>query len=348
VSRPIRVLVVDDSALMRGVLARLLPADGDIAVAGVAADAGEARALIRSLTPDVVTLDIEMPTLNGLKFLERLMRLKPLPVVMVSSLTQRGAGETLLALELGAVDFVAKPKAADAGGLSAWGGALREKVRAAAGSAVRSRLAAVPSPPIVSAAGPERAVIALAASTGGVEAIRVVLAGLPADCPPVAIVQHMPAGFTARFAARLDAVSALTVREAQEGAPLRAGHAYLAPGDRHLSVVRGRRGYVCRLSGGDAVSGHRPSADVLFGSVAETAGPLGIGVILTGMGRDGAAGLIRMRDAGAHTLGQSAASALVYGMPRAAFEIGAVAEQAALEAMPGRIAAALSRMRTAA
>lgn len=340
-----RVLVVDDSQTMRDLLGRTLVHDGDIEVVGVAADPGEARRLIKLLDPEVLTLDIEMPDMNGLAFLDRLMRLKPMPVVMVSTLTGRGASETLLALELGAVDFVEKPKTRAE--VEGFGANLRDKVRAAARSNVRVR-AVVPRLPIRTAAAPEGSLIAIGASTGGVEAIRMILSDLPADCPPIVIAQHMPAGFTARFAARLDELSALTVAEAQDGIEPRPGHGYVAPGDFHLRVERRGSAIRLRLGDDDLVSGHRPSVDVLFESVSRSAGDRAVGVILTGMGRDGARGLGSMRAAGGHTIGQSPASALVYGMPRVAFEEGSVIEQAPLEAIPGRIAAALTQLNKAA
>ncbi|MEP7241910.1 MAG: chemotaxis response regulator protein-glutamate methylesterase [Devosia sp.] len=347
----ISVLVVDDSALIREVLSRTLARSGDIVVVGTAADPIEARAKIKALQPDVVTLDIEMPNMNGLAFLERLMRLHPLPVVMVSTLTTRGASETLLALELGAVDFVAKPDVDLVGALDAFGAQLREKVRAAASAKVRERLAPVAGAAplrLKSATAPAGALIALGASTGGVEAIRIVLSQLPTDCPPVVIAQHMPAGFTARFAARLDELCDLAVAEAEDGMPLLAGHAYVARGDWHLRVQKASGAYFCRLTQDDAVSGHRPSVDALFESVARIAGPLAVGALLTGMGRDGATGLRQMRDAGGFTVGQSPGSALVYGMPRVAFEEGAVMEQVALEQVAARLVAALTRLRSAA
>ncbi len=346
----IRVLVVDDSALIREVVSRTLGQDGDILVIGVAKDPVEAREKIKTLSPDVVTLDIEMPNMNGLAFLDRLMRLRPTPVVMVSTLTTRGASETLLALELGAVDFVAKPSRDLGFGLEAFGVSLREKVRAAAASDVRGRSARVPAPrvPVRTAAAPAGALIAIGASTGGVEAIRIVLADLPIDCPPIVIAQHMPETFTGRFAARLDELTALKVLEAVDRMPLQPGHAYVARGDQHLRVERSSGQLKCRLGDDEMVSGHRPSVDVLFASVATTVGPMAVGAILTGMGRDGATGLKQMRDAGGHTIGQSRGSALVYGMPRVAFEEGAVVEQAPIDAIAGRLAAALTRLRTAA
>ncbi|MDB5473630.1 MAG: chemotaxis response regulator protein-glutamate methylesterase [Devosia sp.] len=347
----IKVLVVDDSALIREVLTRMLMREGDIDVVGTATDPIEAREKIKALNPDVVTLDIEMPNMNGLEFLEKLMRLRPTPVIMVSTLTRKGASETLLALELGAVDFVAKPGAGFAGGIDSFGAELREKIRAAAKSDVRGRSASraeAPRVPVRTAAAPAGALIAIGASTGGVEAIRAVLTQMPADCPPILIAQHMPAGFTGRFAARLDELCALKVVEAEDRLVLQSGHAYVARGDFHLRVERSSGLLKCRLSQDDLASGHRPSVDVLFESVARVAGPLGVGAILTGMGRDGARGLKQMRDAGAYTVGQSQASALVYGMPRVAFEEGAVVEQAPVEAIAARLANALVRIRSAA
>ena len=346
----IRVLIVDDSALIRELLSRTLAKDGDIVVVGTAQDPIEAREKVKTLNPDVLTLDIEMPNMNGLAFLEKLMRLHPLPVVMVSTLTKKGASETLLALELGAVDFAAKPGADLSGGLDAFGAVLRDKVRAAAHSDVRGRAMRVEPPKVGlrTAAAPLGAVIAIGASTGGVEAIRAVLSQMPPDCPPIVIAQHMPPGFTGRFAARLDEVTELTVVEAEDRMPVQAGHAYVAKGDHHLRVERSSGQLKCRLSQDELTSGHRPSVDVLFESVARTVGPMAVGAILTGMGRDGARGLKMMRDAGAYTVGQSQASALVYGMPRVAFEEGAVVEQAPLEAIAGKLANALVKLRSAA
>jgi two-component system chemotaxis response regulator CheB len=344
----ITVLVVDDSALIREVLTRTLGRDGDIKVVGTAEDPLDAREKIKTLNPDVVTLDIEMPNMNGLAFLDRLMRLHPIPVVMVSTLTTRGASETLLALELGAVDFVAKPSTDLAGGLEAFGASLREKVRIAAVSQVRGIAAPIAERKLRSAAAPPGAVIALGASTGGVEAIRVVLSAMPVDCPPIVIAQHMPAGFTGRFAARLDELSDIGVAEAEDRMSLEVGRAYVARGDWHLRVERSSGQLKCRLTQDETVSGHRPSVDVLFGSVARMVGPLAVGALLTGMGRDGASGLRQMREAGAHTIGQSPASALVYGMPRVAFEEGAVVEQAPVEAIAAKLAKALTRLKSAA
>jgi two-component system chemotaxis response regulator CheB len=346
----IKVLIVDDSALIREVLSRTLGRDGDIVVVGTAEDPIDARAKIKALNPEVVTLDIEMPNMNGLAFLDRLMRLHPLPVVMVSTLTTKGASETLLALELGAVDFVAKPSTDLAGGLDAFGASLREKVRAAATSDVRAKAGAVhgAGTRLRTAAGPAGSLIAIGASTGGVEAIRVVLGQMPPDCPPIVIAQHMPAGFTTRFAARLDELSEIGVVEAEDRMPLEPGRAHVARGDWHLWVERSSGQLRCRLSQDEPTSGHRPSVDVLFTSVANVVGPMAVGAILTGMGRDGATGLRLMRERGAYTVGQSQASALVYGMPRVAFEEGAVVEQVPLESVALRLATALNRLKSAA
>ncbi|MGV8951713.1 MAG: protein-glutamate methylesterase/protein-glutamine glutaminase [Cypionkella sp.] len=346
----IKVLVVDDSALIREVLTRMLTREGDIVVVGTAVDPIDAREKIKMLNPDVVTLDIEMPNMNGLQFLEKLMRLRPTPVIMVSTLTKKGASETLLALELGAVDFVAKPSADLTGGLEAFGSGLRDKIRAAARSDVKGRAGRADAPKVAvrTAAAPAGALIALGASTGGVEAIRAVLIDMPTDCPPIVIAQHMPPGFTGRFAARLDELCQIHVVEAEDRMPLLPGHAYVARGDYHLRVERASGQLKCRLAQDELASGHRPSVDVLFESVAKVVGPMAVGAILTGMGRDGARGLKLMREAGAYTVGQNQATALVYGMPRVAFEEGAVVEQAPLEAIASRLANALVRLKTAA
>lgn len=335
----VRVLIVDDSPLIREMLTAILSADPGIRVVGTAADPYEARERIRELAPDVITLDVEMPNMNGIAFLERLMRLKPTPVVMVSTLTKKGADVTLLALELGAVDFVAKPTDAGPGALERIAQELRQKVTAAAQARPGTRAPATapaPAAPASVRAGAvdPRALVAIGASTGGVEAIREVLRALPAGLPPIVITQHMPAGFTQRFAQRLDEATAHHVVEATEGYRLSPGDVAIAPGNRHLRVKAAPGGYTCVLSDEECVSGHRPSVDVLLRSVAQAAGRHAVGVILTGMGRDGAQGLLAMRQAGAHTIGQNEASALVYGMPRVAREVGAVETEAALGAIP--------------
>jgi two-component system chemotaxis response regulator CheB len=353
----IKVLVVDDSALIREVISSLLSVGDDIHVVGTACDPIDARGKIKTLNPDVVTLDIEMPNMNGLAFLEKIMRLRPTPVVMISTLTQKGAQETLLALELGAVDFVAKPGHDLAGGLEQFGREVREKVIAAAQSDVRGRAmargpqpaSAAPVKPVASGAKlSSKALIALGASTGGVEAIKTVLTGLPKDAPPVVIAQHMPAGFTGRFAQRLNETCGLNVVEAGERTILEPGHAYIAPGHAHLRVEKSSGQLKCRLGEDGPVSGHRPSVDVLFESVAKQVGADAVGAILTGMGKDGANGLKLMRDAGCYTVGQSKSSALIYGMPRAAMELGAVEEETSVEKIAAKLIGALERRKAAA
>jgi two-component system chemotaxis response regulator CheB len=324
--KPIRVLVVDDSATMRGLITATLTGQEDIEVVGAVGDAFAARQSIKALNPDVVTLDVEMPEMNGLEFLDKIMRLRPMPVVMVSTLTQAGAEVTLKALEIGAVDCVAKPR----GGEGFPG--LADAVRAAAHCRVRP----LPTRPAVAASGvsayrPNGKIVGIGSSTGGVEALFSVLSAYPQDCPPTIITQHMPAGFTRSFAERLNRTSPCEVLEAFDGAPIKAGRVYIAPGgDTHLTVA-GAHNPVCRLEASDPVNRHRPSVDVMFDSMARVIGGASVGVILTGMGRDGAEALLRLRQAGARTIGQDESSCVVYGMPKAAFEVGAVERQAPLE-----------------
>jgi len=340
----IRVLIVDDSALVRQLLTELLTADPEIEVVGVAPDPMVAREKIKQLHPDVLTLDVEMPRMDGLTFLENLMRLRPMPVVMVSSLTEHGAEVTLQALELGAVDFVTKPKLDVVKGLNDYADELREKVKTAARSRVRSP-GATPAPGLLRSGGPVPAatekkprmfrttdrLIAIGASTGGTEAIKVVLERMPPDAPAIVITQHIPAQFSGPFAQRMDRLCAMSVCEAQDGQLILPGHAYIAPGGRHLMVRRDGARYVCKLTDDDPVNRHRPSVDVLFKSVAEHAGPNAVGVILTGMGDDGARGLKLMRDAGARTLVQDEATSVVWGMPGVAWRIGAAEQLLPLE-----------------
>lgn len=322
-TRPIRVLVVDDSPTMRRLIRATLERDPGLVVVGEAEDPHEARAAIKALDPDVITLDVEMPNMNGLDFLERLMRLRPTPVVMVSTLTQKGAEATLEALELGALDCVGKPATPDDPSFAR----LAAVVRQAAQARPRVRTApSAPASPQDYRPGPR--LVAIGASTGGVEALMQVISAYPADCPATVITQHMPANFTASFAQRLDRSCAARVMQAQDGMEIRPGLVLLAPGGSHHLVVRGRTGSLrAHLAASDLVSGHRPSVDVLFASVATSAGAAAVGVILTGMGRDGAQGLLAMRKAGARTIGQDEATSVVFGMPRAADEIGAVERQ---------------------
>lgn len=331
----VRVLVVDDSATMRGVVTAILKQDPGIDVVGWAGDAFEARQAIKDLNPDVITLDIEMPNMNGLDFLEKIMRLRPMPVVMVSTLTQQGAEASLRALEIGAFDCIPKPISAAA--TEAFS-ELPEKVKAARHAKVRP-LQARTAPSASNSAGfqPNGRIVAMGSSTGGVEALLTIISGFPANCPPTVITQHMPGTFTRSFAERLNRSTQGEVVEAREGSVLEPGKIYLAPGSStHLQVV-GTDTLRCRLVDSESVNGHRPSVDVLFSSVAKSAGSRAVGVILSGMGRDGAAGLHAMLHAGAKTLGQDEASSVVYGMPKAAFEIGAVERQLSLSAISGEI-----------
>jgi two-component system chemotaxis response regulator CheB len=331
--RKVRVLVVDDSATMRRLISDVLSNDPDIEVIGGAPEPAIARTMIKELNPDVITLDVEMPHMNGLEFLEKIMRLRPMPVVMVSTLTQRGAEVTLEALELGAVDYFAKPKENAAALLAASSTELAEKVKTAARANVRPRGAAPNighSLNVHSDFKPSSRVVAIGSSTGGVEALIEVLSHFPENCPPTLITQHMPAGFTKSFSERLNRLCRPVVAEAAEGAVLEKGHVYLAPGgDAHLKL-HGNGRMRCHLSPGPAVNGHRPSVDVLFNSIVAS-GHDALGVILTGMGRDGALGLKAMRDAGSPTIGQDEGTCVVYGMPRAAFEAGGVSQQLPLE-----------------
>lgn len=347
-----RVLVVDDSALVRSLLAEIVNREPDMACIGAASDAHAAREMIRNLDPDVITLDVEMPGMDGLEFLARLMRLRPMPVVMVSTLTEHGAEATLRALELGAIDFVCKPRLGVADGLRALAAELTAKLRVAARARVRrapGRAAATAAPPAPAALGPAASVpgraIFIGASTGGTEATRAVLTALPPDAPPVLIAQHMPAGFTASYAARLDAQCRLRVKEAQDGERLRPGHAYIAPGGLHLGVERAGATLIARVRDGAPVNQHKPSVEVLFKSAARMLGADALGVMLSGMGSDGAYAMREMRDAGAHNLAQDEASCVVFGMPREAIAAGAVHEVLPLERIGPRL---LERLRTGA
>lgn len=346
---PVRVIVVDDSRLMRRMLTSSLEAEGTIKVVAEAADATEARELIRTHDPQVITLDVEMPGMNGLEFLRRLMDLRPMPVVMVSTLTAHGADISLGAMHLGAVDAILKPAGRSA--LAPFAHRLRQMVLTASEARVRRGSAAgargtlprlLDRPPTG-----RTALVAMGASTGGVSATTQVLSGLPIDGPPVVIAQHMPAAFTARFAARLDKMLPLHVAEARGGETLVPGMVLVAPGDRHLCVRARGTSLVAELEDSGPISGHRPSVDVMFNSVVTAVGPGAIGVLLTGMGRDGAAGLHAMRAAGAWCIGQSEDSCVVYGMPRAARALGSSHEELAPEAIAARIRALVQAAGTA-
>jgi two-component system chemotaxis response regulator CheB len=329
---PIRVLVVDDSATMRGLISLALRRDPEIEVVATASNPLTARDSIKTHNPDVITLDVEMPGMNGLEFLEKIVRLRPTPVIMVSNLTGEGTETAIEAMQIGAVDCIAKPGPGDSQPFAE----LPRMVKAAAGARVRTRPVANRDTknrrrPFVAAYEPDGRLLVIGSSTGGVEALSELISQLPENCPPTAIVQHMPPDFTASLAARLDRLNAPKVVEAYDGAPLEAGCVYIAPGGTKHLEVQDNNGLRCRLRAGSPVSGHSPSVDVLFTSAAQVAKSNAIGVILTGMGRDGAQGLLAMRQASARTIGQDEATSLIYGMPRAAFEVGAVERQLPLD-----------------
>ena len=348
----IRVLVVDDSALMRGLLSEMINSAPDMQVVGAAPDAPAAREMIKMLNPDVLTLDVQMPKMDGLEFLERLMRLRPMPVVMVSAYTEAGSDSTLRALELGAVDFIGKPRADGGKSMEDYAEELVDKIRAAKGARLRRQVVATPThvaaaasmaPAPISRLATTSKIIFVGASTGGTEAIKEFLLGIPADCPPILIVQHMPEAFTASFARRLDGLCAPKVIESRGNEKLESGTVYIAPGHSHLQIRRAASGYVTELLATPPVNRHRPSVDVLFDSAAAVVGRQAVGVILTGMGKDGAQGMLRMRESGARTFGQDEASCVVYGMPREAFMVGAVEEQCGLDDMARRVLLSVSR-----
>lgn len=326
-SQKIKVLIVDDSSVVRQVLSEILSEDSQLEVVGTACDPFVARDRIKQLQPDVITLDVEMPRMDGITFLSNLMRLRPMPVVMISSLTEKGADTTMKALELGAVDFMPKPQQNVAEGLRDYALELRSKVRAAARARVAPRHASEPEGPAIHKVPrtirSSSRVLAVGASTGGVEALGRVFVAMPPDGPGMVVVQHIPNPFAEAFARRIDMRCQRKVLVAQDGAPVLDGHIFIAPGDEHLEIVSEGAGYRMRLSSAPKVSGHRPSVDVLFHSVARVAGKRAAAALLTGMGSDGAAGLLELRQAGAWTLAQDEASSVVWGMPREAVKIGA-------------------------
>ena len=352
----IRVLVVDDSRLVREILVDIINSHADMRVVGVAEDPYQARSLIGELRPDVVTLDVEMPRMGGLEFLEKLMRARPMPVVMISAYTEQGSDVTLRALELGAVDFVPKPRLNTLVG-DDYQRAVAEKIRAAYAARVqpvspapRGARAPRDNVPRRSGAPLDRcdSVIVVGASTGGTEALRALLTQLPEDAPPVLIAQHMPEYFTRLFAERLDGLCRIRVQEAAAQQPVQPGNAYIAPGGQHMRVQRAAgtdAGFVLSLSRDEPVNMHRPSVDVLFDSAVHSVGPRAVGVLLTGMGKDGAAGLLRLKQSGAHTLAQDEATCVVFGMPREAIALGAADEVVSIHVMSERVLhAARSRL----
>lgn len=362
--REIKVLIVDDQLSMRMLIREILHQTPDLKVVGTAGNGIEARDKIRDLQPDVLTLDVEMPEMDGLTFLEKLMKLSPMPVVMISTLTQKGSSTAIKALELGAVDVIGKPEKSGRRLLEEQAEEVCNKIRAAAYARVhgQSKLApALPSAAALNALNTTKVfetdavlprqklavqggpLICIGSSTGGTEAVRTILQNLPNTLPPIAVVQHISAGFTKTFAQRLSELSSLDVTEARDGMPMEHGCAYIAPGDKHLAVRFSAGKYYCRLLDGERVSRHKPSVDVLFRSAADMAGSNAVGIILTGMGDDGAKGLKEMKDAGAYTIGQDEASCVVYGMPKAALGLGALSEQLSLGLIATKIERYLSK-----
>ncbi len=342
----IKVLIVDDSALIRSVLKEIIESHKDLQVVGAAPDPIVARELIKQLNPDVITLDVEMPRMDGLGFLEKLMRLRPMPVVMISSLTERGSDVTLRALELGAVDYISKPKLDISRGLQEYSHEIADKIRAAAKAHIKkaavsdvqkSLSADAVLPSLANRIASTEKLIIVGASTGGTEAIKEFLVKLPPDCPGIAITQHMPEAFTKSFANRLDSLCKISVKEAENGDRILPGHAFIAPGHSHLLVKRSGANYVCELSDGPPVNRHRPSVDVLFRSAANVVGKNAIGVILTGMGKDGASGMLEMKQAGAYNFAQDEASCVVFGMPKEAISSGGVDEVVPLPQMAAKV-----------
>ena len=324
---PVKVLIIDDSAAVCAMLTEILSADKRFAVVGTAADPFEAREKIKQLNPDGLTLDIEMPRMDGVTFLKNLMRLRPMPVVMISTLTQKGADKTLECLEIGAVDYLGKPECSSDESLQDYAHLICRKVFAASQANVRSLDSQVAAHhDIVSLNGKQlrhNFICAIGASTGGTEAIKEVLIRLPKESPPIVMAQHIPEAFSASFARRLDDCCQIEVMEAKSGMILECGKAYLAPGDDHLRIIKSDSGFMCKLEKSEPVNRHRPSVDFLFNSVAEACGKRALGILLTGMGKDGAQGLLGMKDHGAYTICQDEGSSVVWGMPGAAVQLGA-------------------------
>lgn len=343
-----KVVIVDDSALIRGIMTEIINSQPDMEVVGVAPDPIVARDLIKRTNPDVLTLDVEMPKMDGLDFLEKLMRLRPMPVVMVSSLTEHGSEITLRALELGAVDFVTKPKISIHEGMREYTETITDKIRAASRARIKARptaanVATTQLPAIRNPLTSSEKLIIIGASTGGTEAIKEFLLQMPSDCPGILIAQHMPEGFTRSFATRLNSLCKISVSEAEGGERVLPGHAFIAPGHSHLRLVRSGANYVTQLDQGPAVNRHRPSVDVLFNSAANSAGKNAVGVILTGMGKDGAYGMLEMKNAGAYNFAQDEASCVVFGMPREAIALGAADEVGPLNELPSRVLSYLAK-----
>ncbi len=340
----IRVLVIDDSALIRQMLTEILNSRDDIEVVGTAEDPLIAREKIKQLSPDVLTLDIEMPKMTGIQFLQNLMRLRPMPVVMVSTLTERGAPETLEALELGAIDYICKPKAKTETKLRIFAEDLVEKVRIASTARVRPLVRGKPAPTTLIKEGIHYPrVIVIGSSTGGTEALKTLLSTVPANCPPILVTQHIPKVFSTSFAERLNRALAMEVFEAQEGMIIRPGCVYIAPGDYHLTLAKSGNKTVCHIIQTEKVNRHRPAVDVMFESVLSTYHGAVVAVMLTGMGADGARGMLKLKHAGAITYAQDEATSVVWGMPQAAFNIGAVDEVLPLHGIAEKMLAAAQK-----
>lgn len=345
--RKIKVLIIDDSALIRSILKEIINSQTDMEAVGAAVNPLQAREMIKSLNPDVLTLDVEMPEMDGLTFLEKLMRLRPMPVLMISTMTERGSAAALRSLELGAVDFIAKPKLAVAEGMQSYADEITAKIRVAAkarlkGNHPRSAVPAVGLPLMGSRMPSFEKLIIVGASTGGTEALKTFLMPMPADAPAILVAQHMPEAFTKSFADRLDGLCKMTVREGVHNERVLPGHVYIAPGHSHMLVRRSGSNYVIELNQTPPVNHHRPSVEVLFRSAAQSVAGNAIGVILTGMGKDGALGMLEMRQAGAYNFAQDEASCVVYGMPRAAVEMGAAHESLPIQEMAQRVLARAS------
>jgi two-component system chemotaxis response regulator CheB len=341
-AKKINVLIIDDSALIRAILTEVINSYPDLYVAGAASNPLQAREMIKTLNPDVLTLDVEMPEMDGLTFLDKLMRLRPMPVLMISSLTERGSEAALRALEIGAVDFLPKPKMGIADGMREYADTIAEKIRVAYQARGKFKIPTAPVaretlPSLGMRIGSTEKIIAVGASTGGTEAIKEFLIRLPADAPGIVIAQHMPEAFTKSFAARLDSLCKISVVEAQGNERILPGHAYIAPGHSHLLLKRSGANYMTELSQSAPVNHHRPSVEVLFRSVAQNAGKNVVGVMLTGMGKDGAIGMLEMRQAGAYNFAQDEATCVVYGMPREAVAVGAVDEIVPIQDMAQKV-----------
>lgn len=334
VNRKIKVLIIDDSALIRSLLKAIINSQPDMEAVGAASNPLQAREMIKALNPDVLTLDVNMPEMDGLTFLEKLMRLRPMPVLMISMLTEAGSGEALRAMALGATDFICKPSVGVTDGMVAYTELIADKIRAAVSTGLQTRSATS----VLSGCNSEKLII-VGSSTGGTDALKEFLIPMPFDAPAILIVQHLPEAFTGSFAERLNSLSQMTVVEATHDAQVLPGFVYLAPGHSHMLVKRTDSGYALELQKSAPVNHHRPSVDVLFRSAAQAAGACAIGVMLTGMGRDGAAAMLEMRQRGAYNFAQNESTCVVYGMPRAAVENGAVHEIVPISEMAQRVLA---------